>query len=127
VAGSADLLGTIELANGEAIGTSGDYRRFYVVDGKRYSHIIDPRSGYPVAGVRSVTVIAPPGAHAGAISDGASKPLFIAGVAGWRQAAQRLGITQALLVDDEGRVHMTPQLEKRLQRKEGTSARRALR
>ena len=125
-AGSADLLGTIELADGEAIGTSGDYRRFYVVDGKRYSHIIDPRSGYPSAGVRSVTVVAPPGADAGAISDGASKPLFIAGVAGWRQAAQRLGISQALLVDDEGRVHTTPEMEKRLQRKEGTSARRAL-
>jgi FAD:protein FMN transferase len=113
-AGAADLLGTIELADGEAIGTSGDYRRYYVVDGKRYSHIIDPRNGYPVSGVRSVTVLAPPRRGAGALSDAASKPLFIAGVAGWREAAEGLGITQALLIDDKAELHVTPDLARRL-------------
>jgi thiamine biosynthesis lipoprotein len=119
---SPRLLGTLELADGEAIGTSGDYRRYYIVDGKRYSHIIDPRSGYPVAGVRSVTVIAPPRPGAGALSDAASKPLFIAGVAGWRKAAAQLGITDALLVDDEGRLHVTPELAKRLQPPNGLTS-----
>ena len=109
------LLGTIELADGEAIGTSGDYRRYYVLHGKRYSHIIDPRSGYPVAGVRSVTVVVPPRPGAGALSDAASKPLFIAGPSGWREAAQKLGITQALLVDEGGHVDLTPELAQRLQ------------
>jgi len=113
-AGAAELLGTIELADGEAIGTSGDYRRYYVVDGKHYSHIIDPRNGYPVSGVRSVTVLAPPRPGAGALSDAASKPLFIAGGAGWREAAEGLGITQALLIDDEGELHVTPDLLRRL-------------
>jgi thiamine biosynthesis lipoprotein len=113
-AGAADLLGTIELADGEAIGTSGDYRRYYVVDGKRYSHIIDPRNGYPVSGVRSVTVLAPPRPGAGALSDAASKPLFIAGVAGWKEAAEGLGIRQALLIDDAGELHVTPDLLRRL-------------
>jgi FAD:protein FMN transferase len=113
-AGEAGLLGTIELADGEAIGTSGDYRRYYAVDGKRYSHIIDPRNGYPVSGVRSVTVLAPPGPGAGALSDAASKPLFIAGVAGWREAAEGLGITQALLIDDAGELRVTPDLLRRL-------------
>lgn len=113
-AGAADLLGTIELADGEAIGTSGDYRRYYVVDGKRYSHIIDPRNGYPVSGVRSVTVLAPPRPGAGALSDAASKPLFIAGVLGWREAAEGLGIRQALLIDDAGELHVTPDLARRL-------------
>jgi thiamine biosynthesis lipoprotein len=110
-----ELLGTVELGDGEAIGTSGDYRRYYIVGGKRYAHIIDPRSGYPATGVRSVTVVVPPRPGAGALSDAASKPLFIAGPLGWREAADNLGITQALLVDDEGRLQVTPELARRLQ------------
>jgi len=116
--GEAGLLGTIELADGEAIGTSGDYRRYYTVGGKRYSHIIDPRSGYPSTGVRSVTVVVPPRSGAGALSDAASKPLFIAGPLGWREAADKLGITQALLVDDEGQLQVTPELAQRLRGRE---------
>lgn len=123
-AGEAHLLGTIELADGEAIGTSGDYRRYYVVDGKRYSHIIDPRSGYPATGVRSVTVVVSPRPGAGALSDAASKPLFIAGASGWREAAEKLGITRALLVDDEGRLHVTPELAQRLQGRDVAAQRR---
>lgn len=49
--------GTVELSDG-AVCTSGDYRRFVTVGGRRYSHIVDPRSGLPVEGVPSVTVIA---------------------------------------------------------------------
>ena len=123
-AGAPRLLGTIELGDGEAIGTSGDYRRYYVVDGKRYSHIIDPRSGYPVAGVRSVTVVVPPQPGAGALSDAASKPLFIAGPSGWRAAARKLGIGQALLVDEAGRVEATPELAQRLQGRDVNAQRR---
>ncbi len=113
--GRAELLGTIELADGEAIGTSGDYRRYYIVGGKRYAHVIDPRSGYPASGIRSVTVVVPPLPGAGALSDAASKPLFIAGPLGWREAAENLGITQALLVDDQGQLQVTPELAQRLQ------------
>ncbi|MGD8298349.1 MAG: FAD:protein FMN transferase, partial [Desulfobacterales bacterium] len=48
----------VDLHN-KAFATSGDYRNFFVVDGVRYSHIIDPRTGYPVTnGVVSVTIIA---------------------------------------------------------------------
>jgi len=123
--GEPGLLGTIELADGEAIGTSGDYRRYYTVGGKRYSHIIDPRSGYPSSGVRSVTVVVPPRPGAGALSDAASKPLFIAGPLGWREAADKLGITQALLVDDEGQLQVTPELAQRLQGRDVETQRRS--
>jgi thiamine biosynthesis lipoprotein len=50
----------IELAN-MAISTSGDARQHLIVDGRRYSHILDPRTGAPVSGRSSVTVIAPAG------------------------------------------------------------------
>jgi thiamine biosynthesis lipoprotein len=61
-----------------------------------------------------VTVLAPPRPGAGALSDAASKPLFIAGVAGWKEAAEGLGIRQALLIDDAGELHVTPDLLRRL-------------
>jgi thiamine biosynthesis lipoprotein len=108
------LLGTIELQNGEAIGTSGDYRRYYEIDGKRYAHIIDPRSGYPVPGVESVTVLVQPQEGAGALSDAASKPIFIGGKSGWRNAATRMGISSVMLVDSDGIVHITRELNARL-------------
>ena len=71
-------LATLELHDGEAIGTSGDYQRYFELDGKRYCHLIDPRTGYPVQGVQAVTVLTH-GTRAGVLSDAASKPLFIAG------------------------------------------------
>ena len=108
------LMATLELNDGEAVGTSGDYRRYYVIDGKRYSHIIDPRTGYPVAGVESVTVLVAGGAGAGALSDAASKPIFIEGVTGWKRAAARMGVPRALLVDSKGIVHVTPEFRERL-------------
>lgn len=48
---------SLELEAG-GIATSGDYQRFMVVDGKRYSHLLDPRSGWPVSGLTSVSVVA---------------------------------------------------------------------
>lgn len=108
------LMATIDLHDGEAIGTSGDYRRYYEIDGKRYAHIIDPRTGYPVPAVQSVTVLVPRQAGAGALSDAASKPIFIEGLEGWRGAASRMGISSAMLIDFEGAVHITHELEARL-------------
>lgn len=108
------VLGTLELRDGEAMGTSGDYRRYYEIAGRRYAHIIDPRTGYPVAGVESVTVLVAPRADAGAISDAASKPIFIAGREGWRAAAARMGVAGALLVDSDGAVHATAGFRARL-------------
>lgn len=108
------LLAMLDLDSGEAVGTSGDYRRYYEIDGKRYSHIIDPRTGYPVGGVESVTVLVPGGERAGALSDAASKPIFIGGKDGWREAAARMGVSRAMLVDSDGIVHITPELRGRL-------------
>ncbi|MES1981172.1 MAG: FAD:protein FMN transferase [Pseudomonadota bacterium] len=110
----AGPLATLELQDGEAIGTSGDYQRYFEVGGRRYCHLIDPRSGQPVQGVQAVTVLTH-GSHAGTLSDAASKPLFIAGTGGWRGAARKMQQDLALLVDDAGTVHLTAALQKRLE------------
>ena len=107
-------LATLELHEGEAIGTSGDYQRYFELNGKRYCHLIDPRSGQPVQGVQAVTVLTH-GARAGVLSDATSKPLFIAGAGGWLAAAHKMQLNEALLIDAAGTVHLTTAMQKRLE------------
>ncbi|MDX8378886.1 MAG: FAD:protein FMN transferase [Gallionella sp.] len=109
----AGALATLDLYDGEAIGTSGDYQRYFMLGGKRYCHLIDPRNGYPKQGVEAVTILTQ-GLHAGVISDVASKPLFISGVGAWRSAAVRMKLHEAMLIDAEGQIHLTKALQKRL-------------
>lgn len=60
------LLAEVELSAG-ALATSGDYERFFEVDGRRYAHVLDARCGWPVTHWRSVSVVAPTCAAAGAV------------------------------------------------------------
>ena len=108
-------LATVLLDDGEAIGTSGDYQRFFEVDGKRYPHLLDPRSGYPASHTQAVTVLIPAGAQAGTLSDAASKPIFIAGPEAWRDMARRMGVGLVLRIDGEGRIQISEALHKRLE------------
>lgn len=61
----------VDLSSG-GIATSGDYERFMVVDGKRYCHLLDPRTGWPVSGYASVSVVAPQTLIAGTATTTAS-------------------------------------------------------
>ena len=106
-------LASVALEDGEAIGTSGDYQRYFELDGQRYCHLLDPRSGAPVMHTQSLTVLITPRVAAGTLSDAASKPLFIAG-ADWPRLAQALAVDQVLRVDAEGRVQASAALHKRL-------------
>ena len=106
-------LATLDLHDGEAVGTSGDYQRYFEAEGKRYCHLIDPRSGNPASGMQSVTVLVS-GEHAGTRSDALSKPLFIDGAAQLAQHAARLGVADYLAVDSNGKVHVSPAMKARL-------------
>jgi thiamine biosynthesis lipoprotein len=107
-------LAALDLQDGEAIGTSGDYYRAYEVGGVRYAHIIDPRSGEPAHLTQSVTVLVGPREGAGALSDGASKPLFIAGPAGAAAAARRIGVTRFLVIGADGQAWASTAMQQRL-------------
>ena len=107
-------LATVELEDGEAIGTSGDYQRYFEVDGQRYAHLLDPRTGYPADHTQAVTILIPPGAKAGTLSDAASKPIFIAGPEHWREMARKMEIGMVLRVDRDNRIFVTDALRKRL-------------
>jgi thiamine biosynthesis lipoprotein len=110
-------LATLELHDGEAIGTSGDYQRFFELGGRRYSHLIDPRSGEPVEHTQAVTVVipAPQGSRgAGTLSDASSKPIFVAGPEHWRALAERMGMGLVLRVDRDQGIEITEALQRRL-------------
>ncbi len=107
-------IAAMDLYNGEAIGTSGDYQRYFEKDGKRYCHIINPATGMPVENVQSVSIVAKTGTQAGLMSDVASKPIFIASTEKWRDAARSLGIDLVLRVDSTGGVDVTTLMSKRL-------------
>ncbi|MHB1093440.1 FAD:protein FMN transferase [Thiobacillus sp.] len=106
-------LAKLDLHDGDAIGTSGDYQRYFEVNGHRYCHLIDPRTGWPASGMQSVTILVS-GDHAGTRSDALSKPLFIDGPARLADNASRLGITDYLAVDATGQIHVSPAMKARL-------------
>ncbi|WP_018988533.1 FAD:protein FMN transferase [Aromatoleum toluclasticum] len=107
-------LATLPLYDGEAIGTSGDYQRYFELDGRRYSHLLDPRTGGPADATQSMTVLVTPREAAGTLSDAASKPPFIAGD-NWRRYTRNYGIDHALRVAADGRIEVTRELRARLQ------------
>jgi thiamine biosynthesis lipoprotein len=108
-------IATLDLADGWAIGTSGDYQRYFELDGQRYCHIIDPRNGYPSQGTQAVTILVPPGDHAGTLSDVASKPIFITSQAQRSAAAHRMGIVDVMVIDAQGKIFVSASMAKRLQ------------
>jgi thiamine biosynthesis lipoprotein len=109
----AGVLATLALHDGEAIGTSGDYQRYFESGGQRYCHLIDPRTGLPARGMQSVTVLVD-GNGAGRRSDALSKPLFIAGPDALASWVRRLKLRHVLAVDAQGGIWITPALAARL-------------
>jgi thiamine biosynthesis lipoprotein len=82
------------------VSTSGDYQLFFERDGVRYHHILDPATGRPTRGLRSLTVF---GTLSGLDADILSTALFVAGPSAAREWAQRNGVG-LYAVDDRGRV-----------------------
>lgn len=104
------IIGWLEARDNESIFTSGDYERFYIYEGQRYHHILDPRTGYPAKGTASVTVI-----HNNAgVADAAATALFIAGPEQWMDIARNMGIKYVMLIDTEGTIHINPKMAKRI-------------
>lgn len=106
------LLLTLELTD-TAIVTSGDYERFFEAGGVRYHHILDPATGMPATGCRSVTVLAPTAAEA----DAAATAAFVLGAQrGIAFLRARPGV-RGVIVDAAGALHWTDAALERLARR----------
>jgi thiamine biosynthesis lipoprotein len=101
------VLATLDVEGARCVFTSGDYERYFEFEGKRYAHILDPRSGYPADATRSVTVVA----GDAALADAAATALFVAGPAEWKDIARSMGVYDVLLVDKTGNTYLTRDLE----------------
>ena len=88
------LVGVVDLGSGMAVATSGDYERYVVVEGRRYAHIIDPRSGYPVQGMAEVTVVSTNATEA----DAMSTSVYVAGLEGAKALLEKLPGCRAILI-----------------------------
>jgi len=94
----------------QAFSTAGDYERSFVLAGRRYHHIIDPKTGYPATASRGVTILAPDAFLADALDDA----VFILGpTKGLALCAQFPGAA-AVIVDAHNKVWMSPSLNGRL-------------
>ncbi len=115
-------IATIELESGWAIGTSGDYQRYFMLKGKRYCHIIDPATGYPVNDVQAVTVLIPPQTNAGTLSDVASKPIFIAKPNQRAKVAQEMGVENFIVIEADDKIFISAEMTKRIKWTDGATA-----
>jgi len=103
-------LAEVELQGHEALFSSGNYNKFREVEGRRWGHVLDPRTGRPARGTAAVSVI-----HGDAVvADVASTTLMIAGPTDLVRIARRLGVACVVLVADDGAIWITPAMQRRL-------------
>jgi thiamine biosynthesis lipoprotein len=84
-----------------ALATSGNYEKYILIDGKKYSHTIDPRTGLPVTGIKSVTIIAPNAE----LADAMATPVMIMGIKAGLDMINQIRDMEAILVDDNDKIH----------------------
>ncbi len=99
------LLAVVDLRN-SAVVTSGNYQKFVVLNGKRYSHIINPATGYPASGLTSVTVFGPSAERA----NGFSTSMMVLGKDAAIAFIARFPDYRYLLVTDSGEINASPGL-----------------
>lgn len=98
------LLGVVELRDGEAISTSGDYEQYFIKNGVRYHHIFNPKSGKPAWECQSVTIVAKTGPPAGGDADILSTTVFVLGPEKGMELIERLPDIEGLIVKNDGEV-----------------------
>jgi len=85
----------------EAVVTSGNYEKYVIFNGKRYTHIIDPRTGYPASGIISATIFAP----SAELADALATSIFVMGTDIGIDRINQLSGIECVIVDDKDKIH----------------------
>lgn len=83
-----------------SVATSGNYEKFIMIDGKKYSHTINPRTGYPITGIKSVTIIS----TNAEIADAMATPVMIMGVYAGLDMINQMKSIEAIIIDDDNQL-----------------------
>jgi thiamine biosynthesis lipoprotein len=86
-----------------AVATSGNYEKYIVIDNKKYSHTINPRTGLPVRGIKSVTIIAPNAE----LCDALATPVTIMGINAGLHLINQLKQVECVIIDDDNKLYMS--------------------
>jgi thiamine biosynthesis lipoprotein len=84
-----------------AVATSGNYEKFVIIGGKKYSHTIDPKTGLPVTGIKSVTIISPNAE----ICDALATPVTILGIRHGIELINQLKGVECIIIDDHNKLY----------------------
>ncbi len=90
-----------------AVVTSGNYEKYVEFNGKRYTHIIDPRTGWPVTGLTSATVFAPKAE----LADALATSVFVMGIETGLDFINQLPGIECVIVDDQGKIHKSENIK----------------
>ena len=86
-----------------AVATSGNYEKFVLIDGKKYSHTINPKTGFPIQGIKSVSVFAP----MAELADALTTPIAVMGVEVGLDLVNQLNGIFCVIIDDDNRVYQS--------------------
>lgn len=103
-----EIIAVVDLSD-MAISTSGDYEKFFIKDGIRYHHILNPETGYPASECQSVTVITRDAVFTDAFSTG----IFVLGPKKGMEVLTRLGL-DGIIVDKDGRISITEGIKEKI-------------
>lgn len=84
-----------------AVATSGNYEKFVVINGKKYSHTINPKTGMPVSGVKSVTIFCPNAE----IADAMATPVSIMGIDAALHMINQINYLECIIIDDQDKIY----------------------
>ncbi|HEY5368437.1 MAG TPA: FAD:protein FMN transferase, partial [Hanamia sp.] len=84
-----------------AVATSGNYEKFAIINGKKYSHTIDPRTGLPVSGIKSVTIIT----LNAEVADAMATPVMVMGIKAGLDLINQMKDIEAIVIDDNNIVY----------------------
>ena len=104
-----DIMATIGLSD-MAISTSGDYERFFIEDGKRYHHLLNPRTGHSAGECKCVSIIA----KEGVLTDSFATGVFVLGPEKGIKVLEKLGF-DGVIIDSRDEIHVTPKIRGKIE------------